>query len=796
MYLDDVYWGWHKDGESLDTFRKFFRHARFKKGSTTTVQNSYQPTAGEVQLAQASADYAKKVAPNAYFLNDVARSLLQDSLGTVQVDFNGMNNTAQRNLGQALGAMQGLAQKNDAVTRAANGQLGSIAGRTGQLAERNAGLLGSLIGGYNAATQGANADLGGARNSMWDSMNRANGVLGQTGNTVGRAADAANSQLGWAGRTGLDAASRANADIGGARGSMWDSMNRANGVLGQVGNTVGQAADAANGQLGWAGRTGLDAATQANGVLGQAGNTVGQAADAANGQLGWAGRASLGASNAANGLLGSLANGVLPTAYQQNMEGSIRSALTNTIGKTIDSLGQRGVLNSSVTTGAMNDIERNASDAVARQYQQNISQVAGLAQQQNQNATAAARDWANYAQQQNANTANAANARANYAQQQNANTMAAAQNWANMAQQQNQNTANAANAQANYAQQQNANTTSAARDWANMAQQQNQNTTAAAQNWAQMAQQQNANTANAAGMQAQMAQQQNANTTNAAQQWANLAQQRNANQFQLANALQNLYNTQYSQLQGALGQQANLAQQQWSNAQGNNSQNSGLYSNLANMAGSPIALAAAGGSTNAGVQCLERVDGLERCNDERARGYRGQGDEYTDDASVGRRRLLRRSSGRRFGRRRKRAWRGTLLLPDGDEDRDGGRHGKAHRAYRGRRQGHGMGREWRGGGRSPSDDATTSCRGLQSCMLRRTYHGDALAAVLDGGRRVGHARRPQDEAALEECGRGARSQLQRRPMGVRPPSVGGEYVHRRRFHRQGRRWLDLERIGG
>ena len=593
MYLDDVYWGWHKDGESLDTFRKFFRHARFKKGSTTTVQNSYQPTAGEVQLAQASADYAKKVAPNAYFLNDVARSLLQDSLGTVQVDFNGMNNTAQRNLGQALGAMQGLAQKNDAVTRAANGQLGSIAGRTGQLAERNAGLLGSLIGGYNASTQAANADLGGAQNSMWDSMNRANGVLGQTGNTVGRAADAANSQLGWAGRTGLDAASRANADIGGARGSMWDSMNRANGVLGQVGNTVGQAADAANGHLGWAGRTGLDAATQANGVLVQAGNTIGQAADAANGQLGWAGRASLGASNAANGLLGSLANGVLPTAYQQNMEGSIRSALTNTIGKTIDSLGQRGVLNSSVTTGAMNDIERNASDTVARQYQQNISQVAGLAQQQNQNATAAARDWANYAQQQNANTANAANARANYAQQQNANTMAAAQNWANMAQQQNQNTANAANAQANYAQQQNANTTSAARDWANMAQQQNQNTTAAAQNWANMAQQQNANTANAAGMQAQMAQQQNANTTNAAQQWANLAQQRNANQFQLANALQNLYNTQYSQLQGALGQQANLAQQQWSNAQGNNSQNSGLYSNLANMAGSPIALAAA-----------------------------------------------------------------------------------------------------------------------------------------------------------------------------------------------------------
>ena len=52
------------------------------------------------------------------------------------------------------------------------------------------------------------------------------------------------------------------------------------------------------------------------------------------------------------------------------------------MGKTIAGLGSRGVLNSSVTTEAMSDIGKNAADALARQYRENISQVAGLAQQQ------------------------------------------------------------------------------------------------------------------------------------------------------------------------------------------------------------------------------------------------------------------------------------------------------------------------------------------------------------------------------------------------------------------------------
>ena len=331
---------WQEDKNTY-VERRYARLVRYKGGSSTTVTNSYTPSEGEKQLAQASADYAKKVAPNAYYLNDLGRSLLQDSLGAVQVDFNSLNQQAQQQAANATKGMSGLIGSNNAATAAANGTLGNVAGQIGQLTQQNNGRLGSLTGLYQGGT------------------------------------------------------------------------------------------------------------TQANGALGAASGVIGQSAAAANGTL------------------AALANGQLPQQYQANMENSIRSAIQNTMGKSLSNLGNRGILNSSVTTGAMNDIQRNAADEVARQYQSNINQVAGLTQQQNANAGQAANAMANMAQQQLMNT----------------------------------------------------------------------------------------------------------NT--------------------LAGNLGNVYNTQYTQGMNTLGQQANLAQQQLANTQGNNSQNSGLYGNLANMAGSRIALAAA-----------------------------------------------------------------------------------------------------------------------------------------------------------------------------------------------------------
>ena len=200
-YEGEAYFG--QDESDAYVVRRYGRLIRYKKGgSSTTVQNSYTPTPGEVQLTQASADYAKKVAPNAYYLNDLGRKLLENSLGAVQVDFNALNRQAQNRTAEAIAGTQGLSGSNQ------------------------------------AATQAANTTLAG------------------------------------------------------------------------------------------------------------------------------------------------LGTGQLPPQYQANMEKSIRSAMENTMGKTIAGLGSRGVLNSSVTTEAMSDIGKNAADALARQYRENISQVAGLAQQQ------------------------------------------------------------------------------------------------------------------------------------------------------------------------------------------------------------------------------------------------------------------------------------------------------------------------------------------------------------------------------------------------------------------------------
>ena len=87
-------------------------------------------------------------------------------------------------------------------------------------------------------------------------------------------------------------------------------------------------------------------------------------------------------------LTSQLTQGKLPTAYTDNMTNTIKTGVNNTVGSAINSLGNRGVLNSSVTNKAMNDIEKNVSDTMAQQYSNNIGQLAGLANQQIGTATA------------------------------------------------------------------------------------------------------------------------------------------------------------------------------------------------------------------------------------------------------------------------------------------------------------------------------------------------------------------------------------------------------------------------
>ena len=87
----------------------------FGGGSDTTVNNTstYTPTEYELELQKAQSQYANAVSPNALWLNETARNILQNSIGAVQVDFNKMNNQAQQ---QIANAQQGY-------SNLANGQL-------------------------------------------------------------------------------------------------------------------------------------------------------------------------------------------------------------------------------------------------------------------------------------------------------------------------------------------------------------------------------------------------------------------------------------------------------------------------------------------------------------------------------------------------------------------------------------------------------------------------------------------------------------------------------------------------
>jgi len=82
-----------------------------------------------------------------------------------------------------------------------------------------------------------------------------------------------------------------------------------------------------------------------------------------------------------------LANGQLPTAYTQNMADAIRSGVNSTYGNLLNNSARRGVLNSSVTSAGLNDISKNVSDTMARNFNNNINQLGNIYSQQLNSAT-------------------------------------------------------------------------------------------------------------------------------------------------------------------------------------------------------------------------------------------------------------------------------------------------------------------------------------------------------------------------------------------------------------------------
>ena len=90
----------------------------------------------------------------------------------------------------------------------------------------------------------------------------------------------------------------------------------------------------------------------------------------------------------AQGIVSGLQSGQLPEAYVQNMTDAISRGVNNTVGNAINSLGGRGILNSSVTNKALGDISNSVSDTMAQQYTNNIGTMSQLANQQLSGANA------------------------------------------------------------------------------------------------------------------------------------------------------------------------------------------------------------------------------------------------------------------------------------------------------------------------------------------------------------------------------------------------------------------------
>ncbi len=151
----------------------------------------------------------------------------------------------------------------------------------------------------------------------------------------------------------------------------------------QVKNIPNQSANEASLESGLMGynKLGLNNASD---ILGQAVNSIGNTAN-----VNWSDLLNKYNSSMADVGSGynSVANGVLPSTYSANRQQALNSDLSGTIGSAISALGSRGILNSSITNSALNNISQNASDTLAKQYSGDLSTQANLLNQKASNAS-------------------------------------------------------------------------------------------------------------------------------------------------------------------------------------------------------------------------------------------------------------------------------------------------------------------------------------------------------------------------------------------------------------------------
>ena len=82
-------------------------------------------------------------------------------------------------------------------------------------------------------------------------------------------------------------------------------------------------------------------------------------------------------SNAQQGL-GNLAQGQLPQEYINNKTAAVQSGVQNSVGNLLNNMGNKGIVNSSVTNQGMNDISQNVANTMANQFNNDIQTLGSL----------------------------------------------------------------------------------------------------------------------------------------------------------------------------------------------------------------------------------------------------------------------------------------------------------------------------------------------------------------------------------------------------------------------------------
>ena len=137
------------------------------KKSSTTV-HGYTPTAEEKRLMEQASAYAEAVAPNALALNNEAAKLLFGSYGTVQADFDKMNQIAQAEISRAQQGITDLTQGNlptayteniqNALSRGVENSVGTMLQSLADRGVLNSSVTNSALQGISSATANAMAD--------------------------------------------------------------------------------------------------------------------------------------------------------------------------------------------------------------------------------------------------------------------------------------------------------------------------------------------------------------------------------------------------------------------------------------------------------------------------------------------------------------------------------------------------------------------------------------------------------------------------------------------------------------